>query len=122
MTGTIIAPDASGTLADAAAGFATARSWALFGEIYRNDGVAPNSVRVLPPVWVANSAEPNAASAARRYGAHIWVKKAAAGHLSGRSRPGLPEDTKLMNGQLGQFAAVVPSHGITIVRLGDSPG
>lgn len=121
MASAVIAPDASGTLIGSAQGFATARDWARFGELYRNGGVW-NGQQVLPPGWVDRAGTPSPASQARGYGAQIWVNRAVPGQPERRPRPRLPADTLLMNGQFGQLTAVVPSRGLVVVRLGETHG
>lgn len=118
MQSAIMEPDAAGTLVGSSHVHATARDWARFGELYRNDGKRPDGTRVLPEGWVAYSATPGPATHGR-YGAHIWLNREGP-NGEARRRPTLPEDTMLMNGQFGQLVAVIPSRGITIVRLGDT--
>ena len=68
MNSALVAPDASGVLFGSTQGYATARDWARFGELYRNDG-RWNDVQVLPRGWVAYSSRPQAATERSGYGA-----------------------------------------------------
>lgn len=119
MSSAVLAPDASGTLVGSAQAFATARDWARFGEMYRNDG-SVNGQQVLPPGWVAYSSLRNEASRKRGYGAQIWVNQPFGDAPADRPRPTIPADTMLMNGQFGQLTAIVPSRRLVIVRLGET--
>lgn len=118
MQSAVMEPDAAGTLVGSSHVHATARDWARFGELYRLDGKRPDGVRVLPQGWVAYSTAPGPATQGR-YGAHIWLNREGPNGQP-RRRPSLPDDTMLMNGQFGQLVAVIPSRGVTIVRLGDT--
>ena len=119
MSSAVIAPDASGTLLGHMQGFATARDWARFGELFLHDGER-NGVQVLAPGWVAFARQPRPASALRGYGAQIWINKAMPGQPDQRPSPSLPQDTMLLNGQFGQMTAIVPSRRVIIVRLGEA--
>jgi CubicO group peptidase (beta-lactamase class C family) len=119
MSRAIIAPDASGVLFGSTQGFATARDWARFGELYRNDG-RWNGEQVLPGGWVAYSIRPQAAGGDSGYGAMIHMNHAAARRPEDRRHPLLPDDTLLMSGQFGQVTAVIPSRRLVIVRMGES--
>jgi len=119
MTSAVIAPDASGILFGSTQGYATARDWARFGELYRNDGQW-RGVQVLPIGWVGYSSQAEPATQASGYGAMIWVNRGAPHHPETRPYPLLPEDTLMMIGQFGQTTAIVPSRGVVIVRLGET--
>lgn len=119
MSSAVVAPDASGGLFGSTQGYATARDWARFGELYRNDG-RWNDVQVLPRGWVGYSSHPEAATEQSGYGAMIWTNRGPPGHPERRARPMIPEDTLLMTGQFGQVTAIVPSRRIVIVRLGET--
>ena len=121
MSTAMIAPDASGVLFGSTQGFATARDWARFGELYRNDG-RWNEEQVLPPGWVAYSIRPQAATGGADYGAMIHLNRPRPDGSGSRAHPLLPEDTLLMTGQFGQVTAVIPSRSLLIVRMGESHG
>jgi hypothetical protein len=119
MSSAVFEPDASDTLAGGSFVLATARDWARFGELYLHDG-ARNGVQILPKGWVAYSATPASAAPQGRYGALLWLNKGSPGHAEDRRWPRLPPDTMLMTGQFGQLVAVIPSHDLLIVRLGET--
>jgi CubicO group peptidase (beta-lactamase class C family) len=119
MHSAVVSPDASGVLFGSTQGYATARDWARFGELYRNGGQW-NGVQVLPKGWVGYSSLPEPATQASGYGAMIWVNRGAPHHPEARPYPLLPEDTLMMIGQFGQMTAVEPNLGVVIVRLGET--
>jgi CubicO group peptidase (beta-lactamase class C family) len=91
--------------------FATARDFARFGELYRNDGVAESGERVLPAGWadhgrtfVAHDAEA-AGAEGFDYGRHWWMW------------PGFPRSIAA-HGYEGQYVVVVPDRELTLVHLG----
>ena len=96
----------------------TARDLARLALLYANDGIGPNGQRLLPPGWVAAATTPSGAQppAARNqgYGAGLWLLG-----------PGenLPAGSYAMLGNRGQYAVIVPSRNLIIIRRGfDSPG
>jgi CubicO group peptidase (beta-lactamase class C family) len=121
MSSAMITPDASGTLIASTVGFATARDWARFGELYRNDG-RWNDEQVLPPGWVAYSACPQGAAGGADYGAMIHLNHGPAGRPQDRPHPLLPSDALLLTGQFGQVTTIIPSRRLVVVRLGESHG
>jgi CubicO group peptidase (beta-lactamase class C family) len=121
MSSALITPDASGTLIASTVGFATARDWARFGELYRNDG-RWNGEQVLPTGWVAYSARPQAAAGGADYGAMIHLNRGPAGRPQDRPHRLLPSDVLLLTGQFGQVTTIVPSRRLVVVRLGESHG
>ena len=92
MSTAVIAPDASGVLFGSTQGFATARDWARFGELYRNGGRWKGE-QVLPTGWVAYSSQPQAAVGGADYGALIHLNRGPVGRPDDRPHPLLPEDT-----------------------------
>jgi CubicO group peptidase (beta-lactamase class C family) len=113
--------DAAGTPVGSIFILLSARDWAKFGELYRNDGVV-NGRRILPEGWVKFSASP---TLDHDYGAGFWTNRSAHGESAqARIRMGMPEDTFYGSGNLGQRVVVIPSEGLVIVRLGltHSPG
>jgi len=89
----------------------TARDAARLALLYQNDGIA-NGRRLLPAGWarfVSTTAGAQPANRAAQYGAGFWVY--------GPSN-GLPEGTFYMNGNRGQYAVIVPSAKVVVVRRG----
>jgi CubicO group peptidase (beta-lactamase class C family) len=86
--------------------WSTARDFGRFGLLYINDGVW-NGERILPEGWAKYVATPSPANAG--YGAQFWL-------YGGRN--GLPADAYTPNGANGQYAVIVPSKGVIVVRRG----
>jgi CubicO group peptidase (beta-lactamase class C family) len=100
--------DAIGTFVGSSYVYATARDFARFGEMYRNDGVV-GGVRLLPPGWrdhgrtfVASDED------GFDYGSHWWMW---------RDQPG----SMACHGYEGQYCVVVPERELVVVHLGKSP-
>jgi len=103
--------DAAGTWVGSTYVFATARDFARFGEIYRNDGMTPSGERVLPAGWadhgrtfVAHDAE-GAGRYGFDYGRHWWMWPEFPGSIAA-------------HGYEGQYIVVVPDRQLTLVHLG----
>ena len=104
---------------------ATVRDWARVGEMIRNSGRA-NGRQVVPESWIAAMASPSAANA--QYGLHVWLGR---DHTPQRaystqnpvkvphSEPFLAEDIVYFDGFGGQRVYVLPSHDLTVVRIGE---
>jgi CubicO group peptidase (beta-lactamase class C family) len=106
--------DSTGTPVGSIYVFASARDWARFGELYRNDGVV-NGRRILPEGWVNYSAAPTLET---DYGAGFWTNRGAHANGAKRIEAGMPEDTSYGSGNLGQRVVIIPSEKLVIVRLG----
>jgi CubicO group peptidase (beta-lactamase class C family) len=106
--------DSTGTPVGSIYVLASARDWAHFGELYRNDGVA-NGRRILPEGWVNYSAAPTLNA---DYGAGFWTNRGAHGDGAERIKAGMPEDSFYGSGNLGQRVVIIPSERLVIVRLG----
>lgn len=106
--------DAAGTLIGGSLMHGTARDWARFGEFLRNRG-AVKGAQLVPTTWIDFMVAPSPRNPG--YGAQTWLNRPQAGdgHLEW---PGAPASTFSMNGHLGQYVAVSPSQGVTVVRLG----
>ena len=91
------------------------RDSARLALLYANDGVA-NGEQLLPKGWAGyvsstRGAQPDNAHTPR-YGAGFWVLG---------SRQGLPSGTFAMEGSRGQYAIIVPSAKVIVVRRGFDP-
>ncbi len=100
--------DTSGTFVGSSYVYATARDFAKFGELYRNDGVVGGR-RVLPEGWrdhartfVANDEDGMA------YGSHWYLWRDQPGSLA-------------CHGYEGQYCIVVPDKELVVVHLGKCP-
>jgi CubicO group peptidase (beta-lactamase class C family) len=95
--------------------WSTARDFAKLGELYLDNGVAPNGERILPENWrdyVSAPSGPQPQGRRAGYGAGFW--------LFNRSE-GIPKDTFFASGRRGQFIVIVPSRDVVIVRRGEDP-
>jgi CubicO group peptidase (beta-lactamase class C family) len=117
MYSAILEPDASGTFVGSSFGWATARDWARFGELYRNDGVWRGK-RILPEGWVAYSTSPTPAAPRGEYGAHWWLNAGNKDNPAGRTLPSCPASVYFASGFEGQRIFVSPDHKAVVVRLG----
>lgn len=107
--------DAAGTMIGGSMIWATARDWARFGEMLRHKG-SVKGAQLVPRAWVEFMTRPS--PRAPDYGAMVWLNRP-----SGTERRHLfpeqgPKDAFALIGHLGQYVIVVPSEGLTIVRLG----
>ncbi len=91
--------------------YATATDFARFGELYRNDGITAEGVRVLPSGWadhgrtkVAHDAD-TALAGGLDYGRHWWMWPNYPGSIAA-------------HGHEGQYIVVVPDRALTVVHLG----
>jgi CubicO group peptidase (beta-lactamase class C family) len=90
--------------------WSTARDFGRFGLLYLNNGLW-NGERILPENWATYVSTPSLANPA--YGAQFWVYG---------SRDGLPPDAYSPNGAAGQYAMIVPSKNVVVVRRGIDRG
>lgn len=101
--------DDAGTFVGSSYVYATARDFARFGELYRNDGVAADGTRVLPAGWREHAATYVATDpdGGFEYGRHWW------------RWPDLPGSIAC-HGYEGQYTLVVPGRELVVVHLGKS--
>ncbi len=91
--------------------YATARDFARFGELYRNDGVTAGGDRILPEGWADHGRTVVAHDPAEPvpggfdYGRHWWMWPAFPGSIAA-------------HGFEGQYIVVVPDRALTVVHLG----
>lgn len=114
MTRTLTSSDWNGDFQMSGQTYSTARDFARFGLLYLADGVW-NGERVLPEGWsryVATPAAVQPAGTGPRYGAHFWLY----GGIDG-----LPQDAYSPSGGLGQYAMIIPSEDLVVVRRGHDP-
>jgi len=108
--------DSRGTFVGSTYSAATARDWARFGELFRNDGIV-NGRRLLPEGWSDFVASPTRA-AGFGYGAGFWTNRGDSFGARARVGMGFPADSYFASGSMGQRVIIVPSEGIVIARLG----
>jgi CubicO group peptidase (beta-lactamase class C family) len=95
---------------------ASARDWARLGNLYLQDGVW-NGERILPEGFVQFVSTVAPAWAADRrpiYGGFFWI--------NGNGLFPVPKSAYYMAGAGGQYALVIPSHDLVVVRLGHYKG
>ncbi|MEM6797047.1 MAG: serine hydrolase [Acidobacteriota bacterium] len=109
--------DASGVFVASSFGWATARDWARFGQLYLQDGVWEGQ-RLLPEGWVDYSRRPTPEAPRGIYGAQFWLNAGEPGDPDSRRWPQMPADAYWASGHAGQFVVIVPSRRCVIVRLG----
>lgn len=94
----------------------SARGWARLGNLYLQDGVW-NGERILPAGYVkfvSTLAPAWAADHQPVYGGFVW--------LNGEGSFPVPREASDMAGAGGQFAVVISSHDLVVVRLGHYRG
>jgi CubicO group peptidase (beta-lactamase class C family) len=116
----VLEPDASGTYVGSSFMYATAREWALLGQLYLQDGVWEGE-RLLPEGWVDFVRTPAPAAPRRGYGAHFWLNLGPDTEPGPRPLPSAPPDAFWMDGFEGQAVVLIPSREAVIVRLGQTP-
>ena len=117
MTSAFFEPDVTGTFIGSSFVFMTARDWARFGELHRQDGVWFGR-RILPEGWVRYVTTPTPLAPDGQYGAHFWLNAGDPKNPAQRPWPKLPTDTYAATGHSGQYVFVVPSAKLVVVRLG----
>jgi CubicO group peptidase (beta-lactamase class C family) len=111
MTSAIPKFDDAGTWVGSSYVYATARDFAKFGELYRNDGVTESGRRILPAGWVDHGRtfvahDPtDELDTGFDYGRHWWMWPEFAGSIAA-------------HGYEGQFILVIPDRELTVVHLG----
>jgi CubicO group peptidase (beta-lactamase class C family) len=114
MTRTVAETDWNGDFLMSGDVWSTARDFARLGLLYLHNGKWGNE-QVLPDWWAnyvatpAKAQPPKALAGGAGYGAQFWLY----GDLDG-----LPHDAYSPNGALGQYAMIVPSRNVIIVRRG----
>lgn len=110
----VLETDASGTFIGSSYTIATPHDWAKFAQLYLDDGVR-DGVQLLPEGWVEYVVRHTPESGNNSYGAGFWT-------VDHSNMDFLPKDTFYANGFQGQYAIVIPSRSLVIVRLGASVG
>jgi CubicO group peptidase (beta-lactamase class C family) len=125
MRDTVAETNVDGTFVLSSQVYTTARDLARFGLLYLNDGVW-NGERLLPEGWVEYStrpapARPNKILALYRYGLPGLLGYGAQFWLFDGLPFRFPSDVYSAIGHRGQFATVVPSSNMVVVRTGLDP-
>jgi CubicO group peptidase (beta-lactamase class C family) len=93
--------------------YGSARDWVRFGLLHLWDGVWEGK-RILPEGWVEFISTPAPADNSRGYGGLFWLNR-------GGAWKGLPEDTFMASGFMGQHTVIIRSRDVVVVRMGPSP-
>lgn len=97
--------------------YATARDLARFGLLYLRDGLWDQH-RILPEGWVDFARSRAPVENNGTHGAHFWLNLEPKEHQF-VLMPGGPSSVFEASGNNGQFVAIVPTHDLLIVRLGE---
>lgn len=103
--------DPSGTYVGSSYLYMTARDYARFALLYRNDGVF-NGERILPEGWVDYS-RAEASGSNGEYGAFFWLNKC-------KEFPSAPEEMYMCVGHDGQKIYIMPEEDLIVIILGFS--
>src|SRR3989337_1197708 len=111
MRSTVPGVDRFGNFVLSSQVYTNARDLARLALLYLNRGMWDGQ-RILPESWVdfSRTAAPATAPFGNFYGAQWWLVQDA--------RSDVPQDAYTMAGAQGQYAIVVPSHDLVIVRRG----
>lgn len=109
MNSMVIETDMIGNFVGSSYGWATARDWAKFGQLYLNKGNW-NGQQLFDESWAKYVSTPTQGSNGD-YGAHFWLN-------AGNQLPNAPKDLFSCNGYQGQKVYIIPSLHLVVVRLG----
>ena len=109
MSSMILETDASGNFIGSSYGYATARDWAKFGQLYLQNGVWKGD-SIFTPGWV-HYTQSSAKAANGKYGAFFWLNR-------NKELPDAPVDMFSCEGHRGQRIFIIPSRNLVVVRLG----
>jgi CubicO group peptidase (beta-lactamase class C family) len=112
MTRTVLETDWNNDFLLSGQCWSTARDFARFGLLYLADGLWDGE-RILPEGWSKYVSTPAPAQPQQRregrYGGQFWVYG---------GEDGLPEEAYSPNGAFGQYAMIIPSKNLVVVRRG----
>lgn len=120
MHSALIEADEAGVPVGSSYGYATARDWARFGQLFLDRGMAGGK-RILSCKWVDFVRTPAPAAPRPLYGGQFWLNRGDESGAVKRTFPGLPADMFMAMGHNEQIVAVIPSLDAVIVRLGWTP-
>ena len=111
MRNTLVSTDRFGDFILSSQVYTNARDLARFGMLYLQNGVW-NGERLLSEEWIDFVRTPAPATVGRgsQYGGQWW--------LVPDNRDDVPKDAYSTSGNRGQYAVVVPSHNLVVVRRG----
>lgn len=109
----LVEPDPYGNFLMQGYDFDTARDWARLAQLYLQDGMWRGE-RLLPEGFVDFVRTPAPAWSKPVYGGFFWLNRT-------KTFP-VPEDAYYMAGAGGQYAIIIPTHDLIVVRLGHYKG
>ena len=109
MHRSVLEADEAGTLQWSSYMYASARDWARLGQLYINDGRAPDGTQIIPENWNEIVSTPTQGARQGAYGLGFWL-----GHPSSEA----PQGAYYMSGFQGQFGYIFPEQRLVVVRLG----
>jgi CubicO group peptidase (beta-lactamase class C family) len=109
--------DGAGTFIGSTFVYATARDYARLGQLYLDDGLAPDGTRILPEGWVAMS---RSSTLGAGYGAGFWTNDGGSPEARARISAGFAADGFYASGVFGQRIYIVPSARLVVARFGNS--
>ena len=122
MSSAVIETDEMGNLVGSSYMYATPREWARYGQLLAQDGLWKGE-EILPRGYVAMMSSPVAPSGGE-YGHGMvwrWATHSDTPGVNPDAAYGIPADTFWMSGHDGQYAAIIPSLQLVIVRMGLTP-
>jgi CubicO group peptidase (beta-lactamase class C family) len=115
MTDAVLESDPSGTFVGSSFIYSTARGYARLGQLFIDEGLSVDGVRVVSKEWIGQSTQPNTSQNEKAYGYQVWLN---AGNKDGLRWPSLPKNTFAAKGNKGQYIVVIPEMKMVVVRLG----
>jgi CubicO group peptidase (beta-lactamase class C family) len=122
MDTAVLETDARGTFVGSSYMYASARDWALFGQLLLQDGMWKGR-RILPAGWVDWMRAPTQASGGE-YGRGIWLHGPRVNDIFARDPDAgfdLPDDAYWLIGHDGQTMTIIPSRRLIVLRMGLTP-
>lgn len=117
MNSAVLETDEKGTFLGSSSLFASCHDWIRFGTLYEQNGFYQGT-QIFPEDWVQFTTRPTSGSRLNSFGAHFWVNGDSNNPDSPRPFPSLPTDLFYAWGHEEQYLTIVPSHGVTILRIG----
>jgi hypothetical protein len=120
MHSALIEPDETGAPVGSSYGYATARDWARFGQLFLDRGRVGGK-QVISSDWVDFVRTPTPAAPTPLYGGQFWLNGGDESGPRARLLVRLPADTYMLMGHNAQLVAIIPSLDAVIVRMGWTP-
>jgi len=120
MHSALIEADEAGVPVGSSYGYATARDWARFGQLFLDQGVAGGK-QILSHEWVDFVRTPTPAAPRPLYGGQFLLNRGDESGERKRVYSALPSDTYIASGHNGQMVLIIPSLDAVVVRLGWTP-